>query len=282
MKTFLCYQITLLKYHFELSSRKFSALFLPKTSYKDLGSYPPITLFISSLNTRYPLELTIKSLIKNTQYPNIRLLIGENASTDGSATYVESLDLGNIPIEIIRSSKPRLHSDWLNEVANSIETPYWFSIHSDMLFYSGDWIVDMMKYMESQPDIYLLSAEKQPDAKVCIEPVSHQKVLPHEQLCTWLLCMRTSYRDKMHTSFDFVKEDPDPHTGVIPIYDTGEKLLEDMKKSGLRCEYMPKWFMKRYYHFGNLSYAFDVRKKGYYQKFKAYQMMSIQKMIGQF
>ncbi len=282
MKSFLRYQITLLKYHFELSSRKLSALFLPKTSFKELSSHPPITLFISSLNTRYPLELTIRSLLKNTRYPNIRFLIGENASTDGSATYVESLDLGDIPVEIIRSSKPRLHSDWLNEVARSIETPYWFSVHSDMLFYSGDWIVDMMKYMESQPDIYLLSAEKQAEAKVSIEPISSKKVLSHEQLCTWLFCMRTSYRDKIQTSFDFVKEDPDPHTGVIPIYDTGEKLLEDMKNNGLRCEYMPKWFMKRYYHFGSLSYAFDVSQRGNHQNFKSYQMSSIQKMIGQF
>lgn len=281
MKPLLYYLTILFKYHIKLSFRRLSSFVLPKTSYKQLKHCPPVTLFVSSLNTRYPLELTLRTLFKNTQYPNIRLLIGENASTDGSAEYIETLDLGDIPVEVIKSPKPRLHSDWLNEVANRVQTPYWFSVHSDMMFFSGDWIVDMIRIMESQEDIYLLSAEKLEDGKVSVEPISSQKVLSHEELCSWLFCMRTSYRERLKTSFDFVKEDPDPTTGIIPIYDTGEKLLEDMKRNGLRCEYMPKWFMQRYYHFASLSYIFDVCKDGGYHNFKTDQMAHIRKMITQ-
>src|SRR5579871_2448141 len=51
----------------------------------------PITVFISSLNTRYPLELTLRTLTRCTRYPDYRLCIADNGSTDGSREFLEAL-----------------------------------------------------------------------------------------------------------------------------------------------------------------------------------------------
>ena len=280
MKNALRHVATLLKYHGNLLTRRLCVPFLPSSSYKDLRSLPEVTIFISSFNTRYPLELTIKSLLKNTTYPNFKIWIADNASNDGSIEYLDSLMFQNIPIRVIKSDKPRPHSEWLDEVAKTVDTPYWMSVHSDMIFYSGDWIVDMLKIMENNLDQDLLIAERVSTGEVQIEPLSGKKVRSYEKFCTWLFCFRSNYRDRIQTSFDFVKEPEDLDTGIIPIYDTGERLLADMKECGMRHGYMPSWFQKRYYHFGSLSYAFDVVSNKNYRDFKSYQMKSIRQMIG--
>ena len=281
MKSWIRYNITIIKYHLRLLTRKLAVPFLPSSSAKDLSSLPEVTIFISSFNTRYPLELTIKSLLKHTSYPKLRLWIAENASTDGSSDYVNSLKLAHIPLRILKTLTPKLHSEWLDEVAANVDTPYWMSVHPDMIFYSGDWVVDMISVMEKNLNQDLVIAEPVSSGEIGIEPISGKTVKSYEKLSTWLLCFRTNYREKIQTSFSFVKETEDPNTGIIPIYDTGEKLLADMKDKKIQYGYMPTWFQKRYYHFGSLSYAFTLNTNKNYQDFKLYQIQSIRRMITQ-
>lgn len=269
----------ILKYRAKISLRQLAGRFLPKKSPLNLDSLPQVTLFISSLNTRYPLELTIKSLLKHTSYPNFQLLIADNASVDGSLEYLESLQIANIPIKLIKSNEVKLHSDWLDEVYITVDTPYWIAVDSDLLFFCQDWIVDMIDIMQTNPDIHLLNAEKSA-GWVGAEPVSGEIVEMGEHPSTWLFCVRTDLRDHVDGSFKFENLGKNSKTGRTKAYDTGGMILNIMREKGLGYGYMPSWFFYKYYHFGSMSWGMKSPTANEYSlKFKKHQINHIKKMI---
>ena len=282
MKDSLKLYNTTLKYRAKIFLRQLAGRFLPKKSPLSLDSLPQVTLFISSLNTRYPLELTIKSLLKNTSYPNFQLLIADNASVDGSLEYLESLQIANIPIKLIKSNKARLHSDWLDEVYKTVDTPYWIAVDSDLLFFCQDWIVDMVNVMQNNPNLYLLNAEKSAAEWVGAEPVSGEIIEMGEHPSTWLFCVKTDLRDHVDSSFKFANLGKNPETGRAKTYDTGGVLLNTMREKGLRYDYMPSWFFYKYYHFGSMSWGMkSPTANKHYLKFKQHQINHIKEMVNQ-
>lgn len=268
----------MLKYRAKILFRQLAGGFLPKKSPQSLDSLPQVTLFISSLNTRHSLELTIKSLLKYTSYPNFQLLIADNASVDGSLEYLESLQIANVPIKLIKSNEAKLHSDWLDEVHKTVDTPYWIAVDSDILFFCKDWIVDMVNIMENNPDLYLLNAEKSA-ACLCPDPLSDEILEMGEHPSTWLFCVRTSLRDHIDSSFKLVNLGRNQETGRIKSYDTGGLLLNTMKEKGLQHGYMPSWFFYKYYHFGSMSWIMKVKTSESHLKFKQHQLKHIKEMV---
>jgi glycosyltransferase involved in cell wall biosynthesis len=234
-------------------------------------------LFISSLNTRYPLELTLSSLLKCTRYPDYRLWIADNGSTDGSLEYLQTLR-DTLPLRLIQSPRPKSHSQWLDEVFRTVETPYWVAVDSDMLFLGRDWLCDLVRVMEAEPETYLLAAERRKPVRGYVEPVSSEVVDMGEAPSTWLFAVRTSLRERLHSSFAFVAT-TDPNTAVKQCYDTGGRLLSDMREKNLAYRTMPWWFTRKYYHFGSLSWAPGGNAPGDYLRFKQYQLHDIQRRL---
>ena len=268
----------ILKYRLKLLARQGVCPLLACRPQRRLASPPAVTLFISSLNTRYPLALTLESLVRCTRYPNYRIVIGENGSTDGSREYLEKIR-GTLPIELICVPQPRMHKDWLNDMFHTATTPYWFAVDSDMLFMGRDWLWDMVQVMEANPDLYLLAAEQLKPAFGQVEPVAGETIDAGERPSTWLFGVRASLRERMDSDFAFHKVGINPDTGRLFVYDVGGKFLHDMRANNLRYAYMPGWFQCKYFHFESLSWSLADKPQTDYQRMKQYQMQDIRHRV---
>jgi glycosyltransferase involved in cell wall biosynthesis len=266
------------KYRIRLALKKTVSTTLSLLPQKPLSQCPPITIFLSSFNTRYPLQLTIESLRRCTSYANLRFLIAENASTDGSREYLEEVSK-KLPIEVIHAPSPRMHKEWLNEMYQTISTPYWFAVDSDMLFMGRDWLADMLRVMESRRDLYLLSAETIPPLYGVVEPVGGEVIDLGERFSTWLFCVRTSLRELLKPEFGFVVDRIEPGTGRKFCYDVGGKLLADMRAKNLAYSHMPFGFRQKFYHFGSLSWSVNGGERSGYQKLKQMQSEDIRRRV---
>ncbi len=265
----------IINFRIRLFIKKAVASVLSCFSRPRLKLFPSVTLFVVNHNTRYPLEMTIKSLARCTSYPNYQLWIADNASQDGSVEYIESLDIG-IPKRLFKSSERKSHGEWLDYISNMVNTRYWLIIDSDILFLGKDWLMDMIGVMEKNPKMYLLGCEYIVPNKNSIDPKEKKVVTEPMKLASWMFCIRTSLREHIKTPFPFYKEERD---NTIFMYDTGSKLMEDMKANDLSYSYMPRWFNFKYYHFQSLSYVDEFASGCEDKKLKLYQLNFIKNKI---
>jgi hypothetical protein len=182
-------------------------------------------------------------------------------------------------MRLITSPRARLHSEWLDEMFRTVDTPYWFAVDSDMLFLGRDWLADMLSVMERRPDLYLLAAEPREPRLHFVEPVSGEVIDLAEAPSTWLFCVRTSLRDRLQTSFAFHKDGVNPETGNLRCSDTGGKLLADMRANGLRYAYMPAWYRWKYHHFGSLSWGAAAAGDDPQVGWKRFQLDDIERRV---
>jgi glycosyltransferase involved in cell wall biosynthesis len=275
LKSRLVYQVRIVKYHLRLRYRKLKAKQQHLTRPLPVDKQPSVTLFISNMNTRYALELALESAQKWTGYKNYRFIIADNASTDGSREYLQSLKSDKI--RIIFNDQPRQHAEWLDQMFHEVETDYWFAVDSDMLFLGADWLSDMVQAIEADPGAYFVSGEPKMGSLNEIEPFGKQRVDSGECPCTWLFGVRTSLRDHLDTSFAFAHDGTNPATGNLMTYDTGGKLLRDAYAKGLRHVIMPEWYQLKWYHFGSLSWSSTDYMDDGYMAFKAFQKEDIKR-----
>ena len=267
---------TILKYHCTVAAKRLASPWLSTLPYTD--NAPAVTVFISSMNTRDSLELTLRSLTARTAYPNYHIVVGENASTDGSAEFLrEAAD--EFPLTVIQSETPKLHSQWLDELSRTVVTPYWVAVDSDMLFTAHDWLSELIRVMHSDPELYLLAAERNEPQNGFVEPVSGTIIDTGETHSTWLFCVRTSLREHVDTSFAFHKEELAEPGGRLFCFDTGGRLLREMKRSGLRYTFMPRRYRWKYHHFGALSWIGSHAPGERLQAFKAAQLFDIKRRL---
>ena len=232
-----------------------------------------MTVFISSLNTRHAIELTLRSLLRYTAYPDLRVVVADNASTDGSREFLTAFAAGR-PVTVILAETARPHGLWLDQALASCETEYLIAVDSDMLFLGGDAIGEMIGVMERDPDLYLLTPALQPARHGIVEPVGGVVVDQAESPFTWLMCVRRSLRDRVPTSFAVVVEPTGGAAGRPLVNDTGACLLRDMRAASVGYGVMPRWFASRFEHLGSMSWtptvAPDERTPyGFMRRYKA-------------
>ena len=213
-----------------------------------------VTVFISNLNTRHAVELTLRSLFRHTAYSNLRVVVADNASTDGSREFLSAFAAGR-PMTVILAAAAQPHSAWLDQMLKTCETEYLFAVDSDMLFLGGDPIGEMVDVMERDPDLYLLTPDLQPFRSGIVEPVGGAVVDQSVSPFTWLMCVRCSLRDRVPTSFAVVVELTGGTDGRPLVNDTGACLLRDMRAASAKYGVMPRWFASRFEHLGSMSWT---------------------------
>jgi glycosyltransferase involved in cell wall biosynthesis len=275
VKSRLAHQARIAKYHLRLLYKKQKARLLHTSGPLPRENQPSVTLFISNMNTRYALELALESAQRWTGYENYRIVIADNASTDGSREYLQNLDSDKI--RVILSDEPRQHAQWLDQMFHEADTDYWFAVDSDMLFLGADWLSDLVRTIEADPGAYFVSGEPKMGSLNQIEPFGKQRVDAGECPCTWLFGVRTALREHVDTSFAYCHDGTNPATGNLMTYDTGGKLLRDAYAKGLRHVIMPQWFQLKWYHFGSLSWSSGDYMDPSYMAFKAFQKQDIER-----
>jgi glycosyltransferase involved in cell wall biosynthesis len=240
---------------------------------------PCVTVFIASLNTKWPLILTIESLAKRTRYENYRIIVGDSGSTDGTVEWLQRA-AGRLRLDVRLAKQPMQHSDWLNWMWQHAETDYWCAVDSDMWFLQADWLGDMVSHVTANPQAAILSAEPKCAANAVREPVGGLLVDQAETPCTWLFMVRTSVRSKIsRPDFRFVNAGVRKNSRRPLLYDTGGQLLQECLDAGFLHAIMPRWFQRKYHHFGSLTWIEShLASSNGFAKFKHWQRSFIQKM----
>jgi len=261
-----------LKYRTKLAIKRGAALALDLRPAPRIPSRPSVTIFVTSLNNCYPLQLAIETLTKYTSYDNYRVVVLDMGSTDGSLEYLQAASK-RLPLTVQSVPQPRPQHEWYDEMLATCSTDYWVAIHEDIFFLGRDWLCDMIALMERERDIYLLGGEYYPPNHGMVEPEDQGVIDLEESLSTWIFCVRTSLRDHMRTSFAFYKVPGSIETyGRLRCYDVGGKVIADMRTLNLRYATMPRSFGVKWQHIGNLSYWIRLGRDPLYLDFKRHQI----------
>ncbi len=264
--------IPILKYRLLLAGKEcFSAL--SRRVNDAPANHPSLTIFVASWNTRDALALTLESMVRNTGLVNVRIVVGENNSSDGTREYLERWR-GPIPLEVRHVPVPRRHQEWLNEIAATVETNYWVAVDSDVLFLGQDWLAAMLHRMESDSNLQLLSVrrEKRQDIRAI---AGKPAMCVHSRPAAWLMMVRTALRDRVKPDFTGVGITT-PDGSLHEVWDVGGRLEREIVRAGMRVDVMPRWFRMWVHHYENLSYALlEGSADSVYQTFKRHQLADI-------
>jgi glycosyltransferase involved in cell wall biosynthesis len=255
-------------YHAEIAAKRLAGPFLPRLPLP-AGPAPSVTVLVTNSNNRDPLELTLRTALAHTAYPRFEVVVADNDSTDGSAERVEALARSH-PIRLVRGPA-RDQPLWYDHFLATVETDYWVGIHEDLLFLTGDWLGDLVAFMEAHPRVDLLGGEYFPPVDAAAEPVSGAIVDMRESLSTWVFCVRSSLRERIDTSFVFYRY-RDEERGRTVVYDQGGKLIADMRAAGLGFACMPPWYVRKWQHLANLTWAFKLGMPPVVSAYKHYQL----------
>ncbi len=111
-------------------------------------NFPKVSVVVLNYNTKKLLSDFLPFLIK-TDYPNLEIVVADNASNDGSAQFV----LENYPsIKVIEMKENLGFAGGYNAALKQVNSPYYVLLNSDVEVPSN-WLSNMMNLMLSQPDI---------------------------------------------------------------------------------------------------------------------------------
>jgi len=213
---------------------------------------PLVEVVVCSFDTLHPLRLTLSTLRRHTAYRNYRLLVIDNASTDGSAEYLRELaQRGTIEL---REGSRKPHARWVEERFRETDAPFVVFVDSDMVFLAPDWLSDLIEMFLGDPRTGIVSGEPRPRREGVVEPVGRELVDIAEAPCTWLFGLRTAMREHVPTDFGFAKEDPDPATGRRTVHDTGARFLRDARAGGWEHRAMPVGYRAKWHHWESMSW----------------------------
>jgi hypothetical protein len=173
---------------------------------------------------------------------------------------------------------PREQHLWYDHLFAHADSDYWVGIHEDLLFLAPDWLEDLVGYMERHPAVDLLAGDAFPRVPGYVEPVGGQTVDLETSLSTWIFCVRTSLRDRIGTSFEYVSERDDAR-GRTVLYDQGGKLMADMRAAGLGVATMPPPWRRKWHHLANLTWAFRTEMPPAVRLFKHHQLRDVARRL---
>lgn len=233
------------------------------------NSTDDVTICLTNCNNRFPLELTLRSLIATNDLSSRQVLVADNESTDGSLEMLNRLS-ERYPIKVLTGRRQPQHA-WYDEFDRIVSTKYWIGIHEDLLFLGHDWIGDMIRFMDANPNAILLGGEAFPAQDSVIEPVSDSVVDMQESLSTWIFCVKTGIHKQAKTSFAYHKR-WDVERNRYALYDLGGKLIEDIRTAGWEFHCMPTVFMNKWHHLANITWSFKHKMSPGMKLFKSHQI----------
>ncbi|MGO3306262.1 Glycosyltransferase [Sphingobacterium sp. JB170] len=117
-----------------------------ETKTKIMKNMPKVAVVILNWNGRFFLEKFLPS-VYNSTYPNIEFILGDNASTDDSVSYVAE----NYPsIKIICNATNLGFAGGYNEILKQVEADYYVLLNSDVEV-TPNWIEPVIEYLETEP-----------------------------------------------------------------------------------------------------------------------------------
>lgn len=111
-------------------------------------SYPSVAVVILNWNGRELLSRFLPGVIQS-RYPNLQLIVGDNASTDGSVAFVQK----NFPdIQIIENAQNYGFAEGYNRILDQVNADYYVLLNSDVEV-PENWIEPVIRVMEADEQI---------------------------------------------------------------------------------------------------------------------------------
>src|SRR4051812_5729586 len=107
---------------------------------------PSVAVVILNWNGLSFLKRFLPSVIK-TNYPNLQIVVGDNASTDGS---VEYLRMAFPDVDVIENDKNYGFAEGYNRVLERVTADYFVLLNSDVSV-PANWISPVIALMELDP-----------------------------------------------------------------------------------------------------------------------------------
>jgi GT2 family glycosyltransferase len=126
--------------------------------------YPQVSIIIVNYNGRERLRRCLKSVF-TTGYPNFRVVLVDNASTDGSTELIEKLFRSGHRLEIVKNRENLGHSEGHNVGAKAARGKYLVFLDDDSEIMAAepytlqDWLLRLVEVMESDESIGLAQAK---------------------------------------------------------------------------------------------------------------------------
>ena len=122
------------------------------------GGCPSVSIIIVNFNGKELLKRCLTSLL-TTSYPNFEIIVVDNASTDRSVELIKKL-FGSCPyIKIVENHENSGHSEGCNIGARVAKGKYLVFLDSDTELKAEDWLLALVKVMESDESIGLAQAK---------------------------------------------------------------------------------------------------------------------------
>lgn len=113
-----------------------------------MTSYPKVAVVILNWNGKHHLAQFLPS-VTSSVYPNMEIIVGDNASSDGSVSFLET---AYPDIRIIRNKENYGFAGGYNAVLSQVEADYFILLNSDVEV-TPDWIGPVIRMMESDSRI---------------------------------------------------------------------------------------------------------------------------------
>lgn len=109
---------------------------------------PNVAVVILNWNGQELLSRFLPSIIK-TRYSNLQLIVGDNASTDGSVAFIRN----NFPaIQIIENDRNYGFAEGYNRILKQVKADYYVLLNSDVEV-PENWIEPVIRAMQADPQI---------------------------------------------------------------------------------------------------------------------------------
>lgn len=113
-----------------------------------MQEFPKVAVVILNWNGRIHLERFLPS-VYNSTYPNLEIIVGDNASTDSSVTFLQE----NFPlIRIISNDQNYGFAEGYNHIMDKVDADYYILLNSDVEVTPG-WIEPAISLMENDKGI---------------------------------------------------------------------------------------------------------------------------------
>jgi hypothetical protein len=108
-----------------------------------------VSIIIVNWNGREVLRRCLNSIRENTTYPNYKIVVVDNGSTDGSVTMIKK----EFPyVKLIQNKENLGYAKANNQGIKSVESDYYLLLNNDTEVTKG-WLTDMIEFSESDPKI---------------------------------------------------------------------------------------------------------------------------------
>ncbi|MFD0750332.1 glycosyltransferase family 2 protein [Mucilaginibacter calamicampi] len=111
-----------------------------------MNDKPKVAIVILNWNGVNHLRSFLPSVLTSS-YPNLEIVVGDNASTDSSLAFIESMYPS---VRVIRNNENYGFTGGYNRVLAQVEADYYILLNSDVEVHPG-WIEPVIELMESDP-----------------------------------------------------------------------------------------------------------------------------------